>query len=283
MRRYLVTGASGWLEGELERRLRNFPGKYEIDRLSVRGDSWLDSDWTGYDGVFHFASVVYGNNPEKVNSALAMRVAAKCATDNVPWLLVMSSFSVYGAETRLNVVVDYSTNALPVSPYGKSKLAAEEAARSALEGTKVRLAIVRAPLIYGPGQKNGSFPALMALARKIPLFPETANARSMIFSQNLCELCRILADESSEGLFLPQDDEYHNTADLVKRLAKCQGRKVRFVRGTSGLANRLAGLSPKLGKLFGSARYEMASSDCGRPYRIASIQQALVETVEGAR
>lgn len=281
MRRYLVTGSKGWLAGELDRRLATFPGEYSLARVPVRGDAWLDGDWSGYDGVLHFASVVYGGDPESVNAALAGRVAAKCAADGVPWMLLMSSFAVYGAEVRPNILVDRSTEPEPATPYGRSKLAAERSAERALEGSATRLAVVRAPLVYGPGQRNGSFPVLMAFARRAPFFPETRNERSMVYSQNLCELCRLLADAGAEGMFLPQDGEYHDTATLVKGLAERQGGKVRIVGGTSGLAKGLAMLSPKLGKLFGSARYDVDASDCGAPYRIVGPSEALDATVGG--
>ena len=276
-----MTGARGWLADELDRRLAAFPGEYSLDRVSVRDEAWLDGDWSGYDGVFHFASVVYGSDPEAVNAGLAARVAAKCGADGEPWMLLMSSFSVYGAELRPNALVGHSTEPSPATPYGRSKLASERAAQEALSGSATRLAIVRAPLVYGPGQRNGSFPALTALSRRLPLFPETHNARSMVYSQNLCELCRLLADGGSEGLFLPQDSEYHDTASLVRGLAARQGRKVRIIPGTSGATRLLASVSPRLGKLFGSARYDMAASDCGLPYRVVGVSEALDATVGG--
>lgn len=281
MRRYLVTGVRGWLAGELDRRLSAFPGEYRLDRVSVRGDGWEESDWSSYDGVFHLASVVYGDDPEATNARLASRVAAKCVTDGVTWMLLMSSFSVYGAEARPDVLVHSSTAPEPVTPYGKSKLEAEMRAAVALDGSPVRLAVVRAPLVYGPGQARGSFPALAALARRIPVFPATDNARSMIFSQNLCEICRLLADERAGGVFLPQDGEYHDTATLVKNLAALQDKRVRIVPGASALTKLSVRLSPKLGKLFGSARYDMAASDCALPYRIADTREALREAVGG--
>lgn len=282
MRRYLVTGASGWLSGELERRLASFPGRYALDRVSVRGGSWLSASWSGYDGVFHFASAVYGGDPEAVNAGLARDVAEKCARDGVPWMLVMSSFSVYGAEGRRDILVDRETEPLPATPYGRSKLASEAAARDALRDSGTGLAVVRAPLVYGPGQERGSFPALMELSRRVPMFPETRNARSMIFSQNLCELCRLLADDREEGLFLPQDGSYHDTAGLVRGLAARQGHRVLIVPGTSFLTHASCHLSPKLGKLFGDARYRMGEDGIGGGYRVFGIGEALDCTVAGA-
>lgn len=280
MKRYLVTGARGWLAGELERRLAAFPEDYELKKTSVRGEGWDNESWSNYDGVFHFASVIYENDTEGINPAITSSVAGKCVADGVPWMLFMSSFSVYGSERRPDVVVDETTMPKPVTQYGRSKLASEEAAHAALYGSLTKLAIVRAPLIYGPGQRRGSFPALMGLARKVPLFPSTKNMRSMIFSQNLCELCRLLADAGAEGLFLPQDGTYYDTAELVRGLAERQGNKVRILPGTAGVAHATCRLSPKLGKLFGNARYRMVEGETERRYRIVNVDRALDITVE---
>ncbi|MBM6785514.1 NAD-dependent epimerase/dehydratase family protein [Collinsella tanakaei] len=281
MRRYLVTGAKGWLAGELDRRLAAFPDEYVLDRVSVRGDEWLCADWSKYDGVFHFASVVYGDDSESVNAELSYRVAEKCSHDNVPWLLVMSSFSVYGAERCPDLLVDSTTCMSPATPYGRSKLASEEAAAKALGGSETRLAIVRAPLVYGPGQRKGNFPALISLSRSVPFFPATDNKRSMIFSQNLCELCRLLADSNAEGVFLPQDAAYHDTGRLVRALAERQGRHVVLVPKTVKLVHFLSGVSEKLGKLFGNARYRFEDDKIPYRYRIVSNEDALDETVDG--
>lgn len=276
-----MTGASGWLAGELDRRLAAFPGEYSLDRVSVRGEEWLSSDWSGYDGVFHFASVVYGDDPERVNADLTRSVARKCVINNVPWMLLMSSFGIYGADKNPDILVDEDTVPDPVTPYGRSKLASEEAAIGILGISNTRLSIVRAPLIYGPKQKNGSFISLMKLSRIIPVFPETNNMRSMIFSQNLCELCRLLADSGSEGVFLPQDGVYHNTADLIRGLAVRQGARIRIVPGAARITHSLCRLTPKFGKLFGNARYRMDASDFTENYRVFEIEQALDSTVRG--
>lgn len=281
MKHYLVTGAHGWLASELERRLAAFPGEYQLDKGSVRGNGWKEQDWSVYDGIFHFASVIYGNNAEEVNPALASSVAKKAVTDGVSWLLYLSSFSVYGAEAIPDALIDENSEVAPSNAYGRSKLGAEEAMQIAVEGSNTKLSVVRAPLIYGSRQKQGNFNALIKLAAKAPFFPETKNKRSMIYSQNLCELCRLLADAKAEGVFLPQDEAYYDTATLVKKLGEIQGKKVRIVPALSGLCHATVKISPKFGKLFGNARYAMEASNMGFDYRVATMEQSLLETVNG--
>ncbi len=54
-----------------------------------------------------------------------------------------------------------------------------------LDDITFHVAILRPPMIYGPGSK-GNFPELVKLADKLPVFPAIKNQRSMLFIENLC-------------------------------------------------------------------------------------------------
>lgn len=273
--RILITGANGWIGSELVRRLGKFPGRYSVNRVSVRGNAWENDDWSAYDSVVHLAADAYGENPEAANTELSRRVAEKCSRDGVSHVVLMSSFAVYGTEAiKKDVVVDGSTIPAPSNPYGRSKFASEAAMKAVLENSTSRLAIIRAPLVYGPGEKGGNFPKLVTLAKKAPIFPKTSNGRSMIYSQSLCELVRLLCDKQLAGIYLPQDYSYHDTSDLVRDLGAAQGKKVHIVPGAP-LCHAAAGLNPKMGKLFGSDRYDLTASDCGLDYRVCSDAEAV--------
>lgn len=279
MKHYLVTGANGWLGKELKRRLDSFDGEYCLDAVSLRDESWKDSSWSDYDGVFHFAAAMQGDAIVDISKKLAADVAIKCKQDQIPFLLFMSSFSVYGADNNPDILVNETTPVNPVTEYGKSKVESEQVIKGILDDSSVSLAIVRAPLIFGPGEEKGNFPLLVKLSKRLPFFIETKNTRSMIYSQNLCELCRILADRRLSGVFLPQDSEYYDTSETIVLLGEAQGHKVRIIPRTLWLSSLLKNIHPKFGKMFGNARYEMSSIDCELNYKIYDPCSSLRGTI----
>lgn len=282
MRRILITGATSWIGSEVEAHLAAFPGRYGVERVSLRGDAWKERSWEGFDSVLHLAAVVHegekagdmGGLYDEVNVALAREAALKAKAEGVPHFAFLSSFSVYGAEEGGVEEVDLSTEPRPVTFYGKSKLAAERALEP-LAGDDFAIAVLRAPLVYGPGCEKGNFPRLAKFARVSPVFPDVGNRRSMVYSRNLAELVRLLVEDGRGGLFLPQDAEHVRTSELVRLLAEAQGRRVHLSRALGAIVEPIARTSPTLGKLFGNARYSLEASECGYDYRVAGLEEAV--------
>ncbi|WP_101723333.1 NAD-dependent epimerase/dehydratase family protein [Eggerthella timonensis] len=288
MKRILITGATSWIGSEVEAHLATFPGRYVVERVSLRGDAWRERSWEGFDSVLHLAAVVHegekagdmGGLYDEVNVALTSSAALKAKVEGVPHFVFLSSFSVYGAEEGGVEEVGLATEPRPATFYGKSKLAAERALEP-LAGDGFAISVVRAPLVYGTGCEKGNFPRLAKLARVVPVFPDVDNVRSMLYSRSLAELVRLLAEDGRGGLFLPQDADHVNTSELVRLLAEAQGRRVHLSRALGAIAAPLASASPTLGKLFGDARYALEASECGYGYRVATLEEAVRASVGG--
>lgn len=85
-----------------------------------------------------------------------------------------------------------------------------------------KLRVLRPPIIYGKGSK-GNYPILAKLAKKLPVFPDINNERSMLHIDNLCEfLCQIMLVKFSTPsvVLIPQNREWTKTSDMVKCIAK---------------------------------------------------------------
>lgn len=280
MRRVVVTGEGGWIGGAVCRRMAGFPGGYEVRCVPVLGDAWERDSWAGADSVVHLAGIPGDGASEAEylvsNVELTERVGKKCLADGVPHLVFMSTAHVYGPGAGASGPITHETEPAPATPYGRSKLEAERRLR-ALEGPSLRVAVVRPPLVYGPGCSRGNFPKLVSLAARTPVFPDVRNARSMLYLGSLAELVRLLVDSGAGGTYLPQDPEWVCTSDLVHALGEAQDNRVRLSRALGAAIGPLVPRVRALGKLFGDFRYDLAASECGLDYWAASTGDAVRE------
>ena len=79
----------------------------------------------------------------------------------------------------------------PVDPYGVSKLEAERVVRDVAGKHGTRAAVLRFPLVYGPGVKGNMLRLFRLVDRGVPLpFGSVANRRSMLYVGNLVAAIR---------------------------------------------------------------------------------------------
>lgn len=278
-----MTGEGGWIGGAVCHRMAEFSGKYAIHCVPVFGDAWERESWTGIDSVVHLAGIpgdgATDSEYRASNVGLTERVGRKCLADGVPHLVFMSTAHVYGPGAGAGGPIGLGTEPAPATPYGRSKLEAERRL-GALEGPSLRVAVVRPPLVYGPGCARGNFPRLVRLAARTPVFPDVRNARSMLYLGSLAELVRLLVDSGAGGTYLPQDPGWVCTSDLVVALGEAQGNRVRLSRALGAAMGPLVPRVRALGKLFGDFRYDLAASECGLGYRLAGTGDAVREAVD---
>ncbi|MBO1915018.1 NAD-dependent epimerase/dehydratase family protein, partial [Microvirga sp. 3-52] len=97
-----------------------------------------------------------------------------------------------GENITNNGIIDMYTTPAPSNFYGDSKLQAENQIKS-LNEDSFKVVILRPPMIYGKGSK-GNYPKLAKAARKLPVFPNIDNQRSMLHIDNLCEFMKLMID-----------------------------------------------------------------------------------------
>lgn len=270
MKKILILGANSYIGTSFENYIKgNYPEGYEIRRTSLRGTAWQQEDWSGYDSILNVTGKAHADiatltEEQKqeyytVNCDLAVEAAKKAIADGAGQYIYFSSIIVYGdsSNSRKPVRITADTRPQPSNFYGDSKWQAEQKLQEvfAAEAGRTVLAIVRPPMIYGPGSK-GNYRMLKKLAEKLPVFPTFRNERSMLYIGNLAEFLRILAEESREGTFLPQNAEYVCTADMVYEIARAEGKKILrwgWLNPLVGLAFFLPGKIGKMAKkAFGS-------------------------------
>lgn len=297
-KRVLITGTGSYIgESFAKYAKENYTENFEIDALDMRDDAWKEKDFSEYDIVYHVAGIAHadvGNVSEitkeryySVNTDLAVETAKKAKEDGVKKFIFMSSMIVYGdsAPYGKKKVVDEQTEPVPANFYGDSKLQADVAVRE-LADEKFKVIVLRPPMIYGKGSK-GNYPTLANLAKKLPVFPDVDNERSMLYIDNLCEfLCQIMLVKEvrqKATVLIPQNAEWTKTSDMVKEIAKASGKNIaefKVMRPAVAIGGKVPGkIGGLVNKAFGNScyAYKMSKYD-GIHYQMVSLHDSIVHT-----
>ncbi len=289
MKKILITGANSYIGTSFEKYVKeHHPNDFEIDTLDMVDGTWREKDFSGYDSVFHVAGIAHSDNgkisPDKeklyrsVNTDLAVETANKAKADGVKQFIFMSSAIVYGESSKVGKQkkITRDTPMSPANCYGDSKVKAEEGILP-LNDDNFNVCILRPPMIYGKGCK-GNYQTLVKIAKKLKFFPYVKNERSMLYIENLCEFVHLMIENEESGIFFPQNSEYTNTSEMVKKIAAEHGRKLHLVHGF-GWAVRFLGLFTGLvKKAFGNLTYEKELSEYKTDYRVAALQESIKRT-----
>jgi UDP-glucose 4-epimerase len=298
MKRVLITGCSSFVGNGVESRLRKVNEErgevcYEVERVSLRGDAWKGLDLAGVDAVVHTVGVAHADVGKvdeegqkeyfRVNCDLAVEMAKAAKEQGVRQFIYMSSMLVYGAGGSVGSrrVISRDTVPAPENFYGESKLAAERELGK-LEDEEFRVAVIRAPFIYGKSCK-GNYLLLEKIAARTRVFPNIRNERSMLYIENLGEFVRLLIEAGSGGVFFPQNREYGATSELVRLIGEARGRKIALWRCLNPLVYAAALVPGKIGKMagkaFGNLVYEQEMSRDGvSEYGVYSLEESIVIT-----
>lgn len=291
----LITGAGSYIgQSFIQYAKKYYPDNFEIEELDMTDAAWRDKDFSEYDVVYHVAGIAHadvGNVSEEikskyyeVNTGLAVEAAEKAKREGVKTFVFMSSMIVYGdsAPYGQRKVIDETTVPEPANFYGDSKLQADVAVRELADDT-YKVIVLRPPMIYGKGSK-GNYRTLAQLAKKLPIFPDVDNERSMLYIENLCEfLCQIMLLKPyhrNSVVLLPQNGEWTKTSDMVKVIAKASGKKITELKCLvpavwigSKMPGKIGGL---VNKAFGNNCYEYQVSEyAGIRYQRAGLKDSV--------
>ncbi len=259
MKRVLITGANSYIGTSFEGYVRkNNADGYSVDTVDMIGDGWREKVFSQYDSVFHVAGIVHRKEtPEnrelyyKVNRDLAIETAKKAKNEGVGQFIFLSTLSIYGMDEG---IITKDTEPNPKNNYGKSKLQAEQGILP-LSDDNFKVCIIRPPMVYGDGCK-GNYQSLVRFAKKLPVFPDYKNKRSMIHIDNLSEFVKLAVDQKTEGIFFPQDPQYGCTCEMVREIAKGMGKDIKLLGVLNPCVSIFKHCTLKGKKAFGDLIYK---------------------------
>jgi nucleoside-diphosphate-sugar epimerase len=158
----------------------------------------------------------------RVNREGTARVAAASKAANVARLVYTSSLAAAGPAVRGTPVADASACG-PVTPYGRSKLAGEEAVRA----SGVPFTIVRPASVYGPRDRNQFLPAFkLARTGWAPVLGDGRQELSLIHVRDLADAL-VAAGESPRTLgraYHAAHPQVVNQRELFAAIGRAMGR-----------------------------------------------------------
>ncbi len=293
MKKVLITGANSYIGVSFERYAADhYASDLSIDTADMVDGSWRQKDFSVYDIVYHVAGIAHadvGNVSDEVktryyaiNTDLAIETAKKAKAEGVKQFVFMSSAIIYGDSAPYGKakIVTRETKPVPANFYGDSKLQADLGIQS-LTDADFLTCILRPPMIYGKGSK-GNYMTLAKMAKKLPIFPDCDNQRSMLYIENLCEfLCQVMI-RGEGGIFFPQNAEYTRTSQMVKTIAEVCGHKITVSKAWNWLVNVAAVIPGKLSglanKAFGNLTYDQSISKYWFEYQVVDLKTSIERT-----
>lgn len=211
--RVAVTGGTGFVGGHLLEALRrrDWPvaalarsaaGRRAVEALGCRAVAGDLEDATalaalveGAQVVFHCAGLVEALSDaafHRVNAEGTGRVARAAAAAGVERLVHVSSLAVTGPAVR-GRPLDERATPRPLTAYGRSKLAGEEAVRR----SGARFTIVRPPVVYGPGDRQ-LLPVFRLARRGVVLaLGDPTQELSLVYGPDLAEALLAVATSAA--------------------------------------------------------------------------------------
>lgn len=163
-------------------------------------------------------------NVEGTRVLLEETLAARAAC-----FVFISSVKAVGEETEVPWTEDVVP--APTSPYGISKLEAEQLLRRLASGSGMAVPILRLPLVYGPGVKANMFHMFGWIARGLPMpLAGIQNRRSLVFAGNVAAAIEAVCAAPGAGseTFFVSDQEDLSTPELARRIGAALGRRPRM-------------------------------------------------------
>jgi nucleoside-diphosphate-sugar epimerase len=210
----LINGANGWLGSSVMRMagplrstagVRRDSGGFDCPVLIGSDGAAPVGILSEFDAIINCAGRVAGTvtELEQANVNHAFRLASDARKEGVRRFIQVSSFSIYGNAQQ----IELNTSSSPITAYGQSKLAAENALLS-LNTTEFTVTCVRLPFMFSSA-KPAFMGRLIDALNRLPYWPTTATPvrRSMITYNGAASVLLASINDAPFGIIAASDPE----------------------------------------------------------------------------
>lgn len=246
MKNVLVTGETGFIASHLLPVLhkknwnitttvrKDFPDSplVPLKRVTI-GEIDGSTDWKAalenIDAVIHLAGRAHILNekvadPEaeflKVNTQGTANLASQAVAAGVKHFIFISSIGAMA--TLSQKTLSETSLPQPDSPYGKSKLKAEQALIEIAKSSPMSWTILRPPLVYGRGNPGNmaNLVKLVKIGLPLPL-GSVQNRRSFVYVENFVDAITVILTHpnAKNQTFLISDGKDLSTVELIQKIA----------------------------------------------------------------
>lgn len=238
-----ITGASGFVGKNLEKYLKD--KRYAIKKLSLRNENWGNHLQKESLAIIHLAGKAHDTTNTladedyyKVNRDLTIELFNQFLHSSIKDFFYFSSVKAV-ADAVDDILVE-DVIEVPLTPYGKSKLEAEQYLLSYTIPEGKRLFIIRPCMIHGFGNK-GNLNLLFKVVEKGVPWPLASfhNQRSFLSIDNLNYLIEKMVSnkELPSGVYNFADDDALSTNELVTLISETLGKTPKLWNIPVGLIN----------------------------------------------